>query len=760
MMCGMRPVVAWGTSLLATMLLVALLLATLFLVTGCGGGTSTPEAEVPNSWESLRIGTFNVQFLPKSSDDITRSEKIADRILASTYDVIALNEVFDEEARDTFVAELKGTFPHYVSYLGDDAVGSEDSGLMIFSRFPFVALPSTTHKAEEDDVDARSDGVDWKQVAFIEYDADVFPDNWAAKGAALVRIRNPHTQRIYTVAFTHLQASYPEDEEDLEEWIEPINARRSQLDDARDVIMDTLGAPLFAKEDTFLIGDLNVDGDLQDPDIGGVNCCRPNLYEWVERFGTSGRFFTDSLQDAWAVEHPIEDRGLTNYYHWGPAFAPETGARLDYILRNRTATPPSRSLCIQHLTLAHNMRRGAPYTESGLGMAGIRALSDHIGLNADINRWAPHCNPMEARENPPFDSFLDGTVTYPGSMQWYRFDTPGTYAFYMVSTGFEYRIYQAKDLSTPTPQYHNETTTIYVDNEPFTGQKFHLPDPPFYVRAYHPDRTASGDYALIAHRHDCSSQEEAGVLRACDPVHHTLPPTPINADDTAWFELLPEVADSGLPQNAVFVVDQFAGEDFELEVRAADGKTVIASDEMAEVEPDTPGSYRLRIERREIGGKKIYLLVKRTNLAATSFRIRWETNLTIMHGTLAGIAGSSQLHLYCVEETDTIGIDEVYLTVTVDGTKVVNDVYLGDFDDGVYETLEHLIPVSRFLEGVVVTLREEDGGANGDDDYLVTGITGLPPDATQHLGTSTTISGSGGKYLFVHNRSRNLPVDP
>ena len=35
-----------------------------------------------------------------------------------------------------------------VAYLGDDAVGSEDSGLMLFSRFPFEALPIDTYRAD------------------------------------------------------------------------------------------------------------------------------------------------------------------------------------------------------------------------------------------------------------------------------------------------------------------------------------------------------------------------------------------------------------------------------------------------------------------------------------------------------------------------------------------------------------------------------------------------------------------------------------
>jgi hypothetical protein len=340
------------------------------------------------------------------------------------------------------------------------------------------------------------------------------------------------------------------------------------------------------------------------------------------------------------------------------------------------------------------MRDGAPFIESGLGMAGITELSDHIGLNADLNRRAPHCNPLEAWANPPLNLGLSGIVTNPGGMQWLRFDRPGTCAFVMQTAGFEYRVYQAADLSTPVPQYFGETTTFTTARgQTLTGQKFHLPEPPFFVRVFHSDRAATGNYQFVAHRHDCTGRTEACLLRASEPVTHDLPPTPINADDVVWFELRTEAALSGSSQD-------------------------------------------LR------------------------FRIRWETNLTILHGALAGVAGAVQMNLFCVEETDTIGIDEVYLTVIVDGITIVDDVYIGDFDDGVYRTLEDLIPVVRFLDTVVITLREDDGGLNFDDDFLSTTIHGLTAGLTADLARSSVLSSAGGKYLFRHNRSRSLPLAP
>jgi endonuclease/exonuclease/phosphatase family metal-dependent hydrolase len=596
------------------------LIMTLTLAWALTGCPPAPPPSPSGFGDSVRMGTFNVQFLPGSDDDETRSVRIADRILAGQYDIIALNEVFDEEAREKFISKLKETYPSYVAYIGDAAVGAEDSGLMLFSRFPFEPLPNPQHKHDPDYLEASNAGADWKDVAFIEYDEDVFPDNWAGKGAAFVRIKNPTTGRILNVAFTHMQASYPEDEDDAADWLEPIHARTAQLADLRKVIEGSLVSGQLTRESVFVLGDLNIDGDLADPNLGLAGYDQPNLFEWEMHFNTPGNFFTSIMKDAWAFEHSPKDRGLTNMYHWGPEFAPDQGARLDYVLRNRPSG--TNRLAIQHLTLAHNMRDGAPFIESGLGMAGINELSDHIGINADINRWAPACNPTEAVV--PVDGILfNGTITYPGSMQWLRVDEPGTYAMVLYGDGMDFRVYDPRDLSTPVPQYYDETVTFTdARGKPHTGKKFHLPETPFYIRIFHTDRSKTGTYQFIVHRNRCNSMEEACVLRANEPVAHTLPNVPINADDVAWFELRTEAADSGEAQSLRFVVDQFSQDVFAFELVKEDGTTVVDTDATAESDPDNPGGLRLLIEHRDKGPGKFYLRVKRYNQAVTSYQIQ------------------------------------------------------------------------------------------------------------------------------------------
>jgi hypothetical protein len=748
-----------------------------------------------NTEDSLRIGTFNAQFLPSTfngmppGDDVERPKKISARILAAGYDIIVLNEIFDEDSRAVFVKELRSAYPYYVAYLGDDAVASEDSGLMLFSRFPFVALPLGTHRAEPDDVVASSNGADWKDVAFIEYDASSDSDDMSAKGAAMVRVQNPHTGRIYNIAFTHLQASYPDKEvvalcPDIvpgpmgidrrplarAEWGDRLDIRRRQLRDIERVIEESLPPAGSSIEDVFVLGDLNVDGDQADPNLGPAGCCQPNLYEWQRRFDRAGSYTTDRLKDAWVREHPPRDRGLTNYYHWAispgddicTSFEPETGGRLDYLLRNRP-DHDQRKLVVQHLTRAFNLRDGAPFTEGGLGMMGITDLSDHIGLNADINRWAPHANPLEAMLNPPLDAFIPGTITYPGSMQWMRFDAPGTYAFALLpaDSGADFRVYQSTELSVPMSQYFEETISFAIGSparQPtlVTGKKFHLPDPPFFLRVFRPVRTETGAYTLVAHRATCTSTNEACVLRANEPIQHSLTAVPQNADDTSWFEIHAQRVTSGLPQSLRFVADGFPGDDFELQLRAADGVTVLAS---ATTTSPGIGGRQVEISRSEVGPAKFYLVVKRKNLSALSFRVGWTTNLTVLHGTQAGIADAVNYNVFCIEETDTIGNDEIYLSVIADGVTVVNDVFIGEYDNGRHRSLEDVIPVIRYVNSVTIRLRDDDDAANGGDDIMDVTVPPLPPDRINALGETRSLGCCGGAYTVRFNRSRTLPKD-
>ncbi len=212
-----------------------------------------------------------------------------------------------------------------------------------------------------------------------------------------------------------------------------------------------------------------------------------------------------------------------------------SGERLDYILHNKPGAsehnPTDRnSLCAQHMTIAWELS----------GAAGTQPLSDHVPVRGDFNRWYHHCRPPEAKvigksELPdPDHTFVASTasnsdyqIKFPGSMQWFRIDEPGSYSI-GVSSGFTYDVYDDEDLSRPRPSYHKMVTEW--------GVRYHLPKPPYYVRVYAvtsggiPDREKIGAYSLTVHRHDCTS-----ALDACEIVagSHTAALWP-DEHFTAW----------------------------------------------------------------------------------------------------------------------------------------------------------------------------------------------------------------------------------
>lgn len=513
--------------------------------------------------EAIRIGTYNTKFLPSGppasyqKNPPDAAEKISARILASRYDFIALEEVWDEDAKSDddpyygFVEKLTSTFPYYVQYVsGVNPVPPnaphEDSGLMFFSRFPFEDLPHDTYKVDP----ALCSPSNWPQpslcdkVAFYEYDSCDDNDCLAEKGAGFVRLRHPSTGRIYNVVFTHLQAPYFNDPPD--EMLATYNTRAEQLGEIQTLLEGTLDDVSFQTEEIYVMGDLNIDGDLAHPNKGAppANPTVPdkfvhNKYEWARQFDAPGSFFTDALKDMWAYDTSPDDRGLSAPRNYEPFFSPPEG-RLDYILRNANSR-----LCTQHLTLAHNLRWGAPYVESGLGQPGTEAgameLSDHIGVTADINRRAQYCSarsPWITTIAPGKVITPQGQIRYAGSMQWFRFDEPGTYGFTTVNGEVGFHVYESTDLSMPMANYKDLTRTVTdARGNSYEVKMFILPKAPFYVRVFVPEFSGwTGAYNLVAKRYDCSSKEDACLLEPQQQETRVFPAgTFVGTEDAMWF---------------------------------------------------------------------------------------------------------------------------------------------------------------------------------------------------------------------------------
>jgi hypothetical protein len=644
----------------------------------------------------------------------------------------------------------------------------EDSGLMLFSRFPFEPLPSDDYIGSSNPlfgaVKASNLGADWgDQVATVVYQESECCsfDCRSAKGAALVRVRNPATNHLLNISFTHTQASYGDGDCRCE-----VGARERQLDLIKNMILGSLGDQ-FNSQDTFFFGDLNIDGDQANWDYtyerndgydAGNACTSDCLWEWILRFGSPGAFFHDEMVDSWAFLQSPKQGGL---YDWNfdrglTQGLPLPTERLDYVLwhaGSRTA--------IQHLTREEGLRQNSGYW-----------LSDHVGIGVDFNLWSPYCNPIEAYL-PAMDTLISGQIKFPGSVQWFRIDEKGTYLLATVGEGIKYNVYEQLDMTTPAASYYEETGDIEVPGlKPIEGAgKYCLPEPPFYVRVSHASREQSANYKIIAHRANAASKDDAIALLPSDGLYEYVMPawTALNDQDTAWFELHIEKTTTGKPQKLRFrMVGFLTPDNADLELRAEDGTTVLAKATTPEDDPDAPSDWpnrkriALEISDENLPEGRYYLCVKRQAIEPLGFFIGWDTDLTALHGQ--GVPGAAPMLMYCVVETDAgiDDLDEIYLSVVADDVKVVDEVYMGQFDDDYTASFEGVIPPIRFVSSVKITLRDSDGGAYGDDDFFYYTIGSLPRNQREafNQAQSAQDEDAAGEYIVTYNLSRTLLKKP
>lgn len=713
--------------------------------------------------DSVKILTYNVRMIPETWDDFCcdisnedRAELIGDLLRTKDYDVILLNEVFDEDSKDAFVNRLGGPYPYYVRKI-DKPTDMEDSGLMLFSRFPFEPLPNPDWMFSfpllaTPVIEASADGQDaWENVAALVYPSESCYDYDcdSAKGVGLVRVRNTETGHIMNIAFSHTQASYGDGDCQTE-----VDGRDIQFDLARQLIEVVLGGLMYVQP-VFMAGDLNVNGDQKylpsSIDEGyeyGGPCESDSLWEWGKRFETGGSFFTDFLKDSWVYEMQgpnfygnteTLDRGLT-------AGLTVPGERLDYVLWNEVGRHQ-----IQHVTREHALR-----------VAGGYVVSDHVPICADYNMASSHCSPKDARV-PQQNAINNGDIRYPGSMQWYRIDEPGTYLVSVTGDDIAYDVYESKDLTSPAPQYYDLEAPMQVGERILIGQQFCLPEAPFYIRVYKTARNLTGLYELAVHRMTGESKEEAVcLLPGAEWQEYAWPSIPLNGEDCVWFKLYVDTADVRLPQQTQFKVAGYV-EDFLSLVLCKEDGTAIVKDE--EAEPYANNTWSLTIERDDLGTEPevLYLKVYRSFIWASTFFIGWDTNLTVLHGFWGlpdGVPGAAIESLVCHEETDggIDDLDEIYITIIADGKTLVNDLWTMQFDDDYSFVLETILGTIRYTSYVEVKLRESDGGAYGDDDWFDFLIGTLPlwtrEAMCQALGAQD--EDEAGSYSVVYNLSRTL----
>jgi endonuclease/exonuclease/phosphatase family metal-dependent hydrolase len=701
----------------------------------------------------LRIATFNTHLVAPifyhsattAPEMVRQANRVADAICDSGYDVVALNEVFDNDLKDALVRPVTTCgYGHYVSHVEMHDGDPIDSGLMIFSRLEIVDFPPGLYGPsvlQDPHIEGSMTGPRhrFNRVAYREYEIcdghlEDGSDCFANKGAAVVRLSDPATSSFYTILFTHLDASGDGGG----------RARANQLGTVKSLVEDVIST---TSDHVFVVGDLNIDGASMWVDGSAKD--RP---EWEKYFASGstafGGFFADVMADAWDQETSEDDPGYTK---------PDAASRIDYVLWEKD---PDR--CVQHMKLA---------------LAGTG--SDHIGVGADVNDRAPGCNPRSAinpitrwHRDHPADPRPDGwngsliseRLVHPGGMQWFKFYEGGTWSFATTpGSGVEFEVYESRNLTDPIAQYRGETTDLAFGNlGEVPAKKFLVPKPPFYVRVFHPDRSLSRvDYELLFYRHGCTSMEDACLLAPNGDLFDPQVPVdrPLNADDMAWFELDTDAASSLAAQELRFTIERLSASDtggLTLQLRS-DKAGVSIVDRSSPVPPD-PGVYQL-LTTRDVGPSKFFVTVRRQSVPDPTrtgftwhprFRVGWRTNLAILHNL-----GGHRLWFWCKDEIgpDALGEDEVRVNVWVDG--VFTRGYLNALDAGDSFSMEDLDGI-RFVDNVTLEVFERDGGLMFGDDASrdPVRITMTPEEDERRFQSWPIFFGADHYYTFTFNVSR------
>lgn len=669
---------------------------------------------------SLRLLSWNTQMrswamevgLPPTIPPVTtaeeRAELIASGILASPfdYDIVCLCEVFDEDSRDILRSRLRGRFPWIITKCDFGFIGTElgsaplidlplqgmsfvsdlifnplnildyrpeDSGLMLFSRWPFAtvglaSLPADVLALLQTGPLGSALPAKVPRVSFLPYSSTTSDDKFAAKGILYARIERGPGQ-IYHVFFSHTQADSDNVEENADE-------RGEQMKSAEAFMRGCVGG-FPASGEVFFMGDLNIMGELHDD-------AHPSA-EWARTFDRPGRLLTDDLVDLWGRRQCTGKKGLrdpgisaTVRYH------PQE-QRLDYI-----AGSVASGLAAQHMMIDHDLATVPP------GHPDVSYVSDHLPLRLDLAFPRPFSTPHEARIVLPQSLFIDTQWILEGQVVWYRFDKPGTYDFRLTDgedrCGFE--VYLDTDLSRPRRQYRTEEHPDY-------GKKFVLASAPFLVKVFPFSRTGEVRFQFRAHLHQGVSPEDAIQLPYGVPVPEAFPePVPgpqfLNSDnfrtpwddkDTKWFRLDGPQISPGSPLEVTIVAELTDGE-APFGIRLV--KEVPGPWEMRDQAGSGQRHYELRT--RIDKGEQLYVCVFRDDqpaLRRLHFTVTATTDLSLLLGGSRG-----RPRLICEDETSGWGADDIELDITVDGhdLRYISNDEIGDMEQDAVRDLDQWVP--------------------------------------------------------------------
>lgn len=759
------------------------------LVSGSCKKTEIPQDDVLRilSWNTFNLPTIAGEMGQINMDEKERGKLVAQLLKQSPYQVIALNEVFDETVRGALIEEAESG-PNAFQFVVEDldGGGKEDSGLVLFSRLEPIRFPAPEpiigqhgglpgipgsnqpFPGTDEYLDTRSCAamdVWWRGqpnngevkpwvsgnenclIAFHRYRActDVTPAGEpagaecdAGKGVAYVRLRQPNG-RALDVFWSHTQATLTHPEYDL-----PLpdfdTARRKQLEELAAMVKHW-SPPL--SRDVAILGDLNVDG----------RGAPEGKDEYMKRMAPVDSLFGKmGFRDLWPESAPKKDQGLT-YAHRNdhvPTEVPQE--RLDYVLwRDRDGG----NSCAQHPFVERKFDYLRP-------TGGTIDLSDHFGVGTELrarSRDIPGggeepCTPLQAKEVASLpNAEMKGRLDVRGACHWLRFE-PGTWTVTSFSNDLmRLSAWDAADISEPVQFFRGDAQLDHAEKQ---DEVQVASDVPFYLKICWQNIAKTGDYRI-----------RVAPNVGADPQHPVV--ISLNRSGNLVYGTQFGANPNPLLWTLVKLPKTFSGDAHLLDVALSPVGFASVRVGTADVGASSPsiswvGGFANDWGAKPIGPfggpaeKEKFIVVERQQLNGQTLHFQLQP-VTDHHEVRLGV-------LECIEQEDSTGDDRIRMTYSADG-KELKIVDLGDFDEGQDVNLSsHSSLGVNWVKGPVkISIYDQDGSDLENDptsgnalDHLgtitISDFVGVPPAFEQAENSSGSFTLDEANYRLDHRKRR------
>ncbi len=679
------------------------------------------------------------------------------------YDVLALQEVWDEPGRRCLVKDLYSLFPYHAgAEIGEQA-------LLVLSKLPFEKLPIPSASADAGLYYSTNGGTPPSSDYFgtflardvnkggaaayrntLTYDDAAFPDSLAGKGMMHVRVKRGEVN--YDLMLTHAQSDTGEGAT-LQDVV-----RDKQMAQVGRYVKDHLPqhTGLGDRNAIVFMGDMNAQG--LTTALGGCSIAASCPTMAASEYGKGIRSRLgdlDGFYDAWWTTSPFD---------LGVSFVPEKLQRLDYFLIDGTGFAETTPLA----SAARNAKSLFPqWVRTTMAAVG----SDHNAIALDIGPSSPNASPATAQTITSFPYTPDVLFETPGSNSWFYLPKEGSYSIGIPRTaaiaGLRADVFAEDDLGRrlgPSPMFRTRTEFIgtclkpvdecLLDIKTYSGGSKKL-----YVRVYDPNGSTTGRSLVKFQLHDCSSPE-----LACEPKPGGMPqlinrsPAGGAANATrreSYFVMRTVPAANGSNQNATFLFqDSLVGggtisDNFTLTLTrrlgGLGGWPTTTLLDLNYFQPNRTLSLR--------GDEYVEVKVVPSRPGLT-YALGWNTDLTWLTDrdgrTVDAINTTSRLDAYCADESggDGLGSDEVSMTVAADGVEI-GFSYRNDLDAS--ESIAPIVVSRRgFRSNARFTAKEYVGGFGGTVDNMGEAIIPTLSPTVADRRYQTAIVQADGLQLRVH----------